>query len=255
MTTICWISIDPMLGEPKTYPETNTIEQEFQSGKDNIYLETFCRTIHFQEPFTQTTPRIGAKPKGIRSVVRGNLGENITVYLWPNGRWYTKLPDCTYVPENKYVTIQEPKNIPETWQWCDRNYDKTKYALERNWHNFSDEISTQIEDISKRNESISITIGLTPYILSDFQGAYGIQTNNVTGMIRAIRRGRSEFVCKKLAENLKDESCAFCMEEFKDTPHIPTKETECKHTFHWTCLNNYKSRGHNPICPLCRASI
>lgn len=253
MTTIRWISIDPILGEPKTYPESSHIEQEFQCGKENIFLETFCRTIHFQQPFTQTTPRVGSKPRGIRSVVRGDLGDKFTVYLWPNKRWYTTIPG-EYTPQ-KQVIIQEVENIPETWQWCDREYDKTNYALERNWHNFSDELSTQIEDTCKQSGSTTITIGLTQYILSDFQGSYGIQTNNVTGMTRAIRRGRSKFVGKELSENLQNESCALCMEDFKDTPHIPIRETPCKHTFHWTCINNYTSREQNPRCPMCRADI
>jgi hypothetical protein len=253
MTTISWISIDPILGEPKTYPESNLIETEFQNGKETIFLETFCRTIHFKEPYTQTTPRIGAKPKGIRSVVRCNLGEQVIVYLWPNSRWYSTQPRD--IKEIKYIIIQEAENIPETWQWCDRDYDNTKYALERNWHNFSGEISNQIEETSKHRGSMTITIGLTPYVLSDFNGSYGIQTNSVTGMTRAIRRGISKFVGKELSENLQDESCALCMEDFKDTPHVPLRTTSCNHTFHWTCLNNYKSRESCPRCPMCRASI
>lgn len=255
-TTICWISIDPILGEPKTYTETDMIEQQFKNGAENIFLETFCRTIDFKKPFTQTTPSIGSKPRGIRSVVRCNLGEQITVYLCPNGRWYSTIPtNNSKQPINKQIIVQAAENIPETWQWCDKHYNYTKYALESNWHNFSEEISNQIEETYKHRGSITITIGLTNYILSNFEGSYGKQENSTTGMTRVIRRGISKFVSKKLEENLQDELCALCMEDFKDTLHIPRKTTLCNHTFHWTCLNNYKSRDHNPRCPMCRTDI
>ena len=251
MTTIRWISIDPVLGESKTYQETNHIEHEFQSGKENVYIETFSITINFKQiPFTQTTPPFGTKPKGFRSVVRGNLGDIIIVYLWPNRKWYT-----TFSPDNistKQVIIKEIENIPETWQWCDKEYKNVKYALESNWHNFSKENSDQIEEHSKQLRNLTINIGLTPYLISNFESSYGVQKNCVTGVRRVIRRGRSNFISKELPQNLQDESCALCMEEFKDTPHIPTRQTICKHTFHWTCLNNYKSREYTPLCPMCR---
>ena len=141
------------------------------------------------------------------------------------------------------------KNIPGR---TNKEYKNVKYALERNWHNFSKDNSDQIEEQSKQLGNLTINIGLTPYLIYNFESSYGVQKNCVTGVKRVIRRGRSNFISKKLPQNLQDESCALCMEEFKDTPHIPTRETICKHTFHWTCLNNYKSREYTPLCPMCR---
>lgn len=251
---IRWGSIDPIMGFSKTYPESAKIEQVFCNGEHTIFIDTFSITVHLREPFHQTTPRIGSKPKGYRSVFRGEVGQSITIYLWSNSRWYTTVPSDMLNPISKQVIIEEIEEIPEVWQWCDRYSDNTKYALARNWHNFPDEISSEIEEKSKiPNSSLIITIGLTRYELSNFEGGYGIQKNITTNMTRAIRRGRSKFVCKELEEHLQEESCCLCMEDFKDTLKFPRRTTSCNHTFHWSCLNNYKARTSHPRCPMCRA--
>lgn len=195
----------------------------------------------------------GAKPKGYRSVFRGEVGQSITIYLWSNDRWYTGVPSNISNHMSKQVIIEE---IPEVWQWCDRESVKTQYALERNWHNFSDEMSAEIEEKSKvPNGSLLITIGVTQYELNNFEGGYGVQRNMTTNVTRVIRRGRSKFICKELEAHLQDESCALCMEDFKDTLNFPRRTTSCNHTFHWSCLNNFKARTSVPRCPMCRADI
>ena len=144
----------------------------------------------------------GAKPKGYRSVFRGEVGQSITIYLWSNDRWYTGVPSNISNHMSKQVIIEE---IPEVWQWCDRESVKTQYALERNWHNFSDEMSAEIEEKSKvPNGSLLITIGVTQYELNNFEGGYGVQRNMTTNVTRVIRRGRSKFICKELEAHLQD---------------------------------------------------
>ena len=253
---IRWGSIDPIMGLAKTYPESAKIEEAFSNGEQTMSIDTFSITVHLQQPFHQTTPCIGTKPKGYRSVFRGEVGQPINIYLWQNQRWYTNIRSNISNPISKQVIIEEIEEIPEVWQWCDRESDKTKYALEGNWHNFTDEMSAEIEEKSKvPNGSLLITIGLTQYELFHFQGGYGVQRNLTTNVTRVIRRGRSKFICKELEEHLKDESCALCMEDFKDTLNFPRKTTFCDHTFHWSCLNNYKARTSHPRCPMCRKDI
>ena len=256
-TNIRWGSIDPIMGLAKTYPESQKIEEEFLAGKESMFIDTFSITINLKQPFHQTTPCIGAKPKGYRSIFRGAIGQIITIYFWSNSnRWYIIPPNNIQNPITKQVVIEEFEEVPEIWQWCDLEYCDTKYALERNWYNFTDEISQKIDEQSKiPNGRLIINIGLTQYELSNFEGGYGIQMNTFTNVTRVIRRGRSKFICKELEENLQDESCALCMEDFKDTKHIPRKKTPCNHTFHWTCINNYKVRTIYPRCPMCRTSI
>ena len=113
----------------------------------------------------------------------------------------------------------------------------------------------EIEEKSKiPNSSLIIIIGLTQYKLSNFEGGYSVQTNINTNITRIIKKGRYKFIAKDLEENLQDKSCPLCIQKFKDTLHFPRKTTYCNHTFHWSCLNNYKARTFNPICPICRAN-
>ena len=90
-------------------------------------------------------------------------------------------------------------------------------------------------------------------MIHSFNGAYAIQENIQTGIKRAIRRGCTPTPEIILPDNLRDESCALCMDSFVDTPELPIKKTKCNHSFHWTCINAYIAQNtYNPLCPLCR---
>ena len=254
--TICWVSIDPWNGNTITYPESQTIEEAYQNKEDDIFLENFTRTIHFKDCLHQTTPAVGNKPKGYRSVIRGNVGDKVKVFYWIcSKRWYLYPP--SYYTDIKEGILDHIESKPEIWQWCDKIYEDTQYALERNWHNYAPEFNTIIEETYKSHTtSVDLTIGLTKYSIHSFRGAYARQENMQSGITRAIRRGCTPTPEITLPDHLQDESCALCMDSFADTPELPIKKTKCNHSFHWTCINGYKTQNTgDPKCPLCRAPL
>ena len=257
MTEIKWGSLEPIQGKLDIYEASPQIETAYQNGRSSIYLEScFNATVFFTEPFHQKTPAVGGKLAGYRSVIRGTIGQTFTVYFHTDkNRWYTTPTD--YDTQTKDITIEEVQfNIP-VWQWCDLDEDKTHYARDKNWHNYSEELNSTIETAyTSHQSSINIPIGVTQYIIHSFTGTYAIQENTHTHSKKRIRRGDKPYQEVVLPDNLQDESCALCMERFVDTPTFPTRKTACGHTFHYTCINAYKVREtYNPVCPMCRTAL
>lgn len=257
MTEIKWCSLEPIEGKLDIYEASSQIETAFQNGLPSIYLpNSFNATVFLTEPFHQNTPAIGGKPAGYRSVIKGTVGQTFEIYFHSHKhRWYTTPPD--YDTQTKNITIEEVQFNPPVWQWCDLEDHETKYAREKNWHNYSEELNSTIETAYTSHQSlIDIPIGVTQYIIHSFTGSYAIQENTHTHIKRRIRRGYTEYKEVTLPEHLQDESCALCMESFVDTPTFPTRKTVCGHTFHYTCINGYKAREtYNPTCPMCRGAL
>jgi len=248
-----WTSFDPNTGNQQPYMDTNLIEEAFLADKSSIYLEKcFNATIYLTYPQYQTTPAVGSKPIGWRSVMRGTVGTNITIY------WDTTMEKWTIYSDQyshtKQLTIEAYKPTPVAWQWCDREYHASHHCGDKNWHNYSTEINAIIEDAYQtRIDHIDINVGLTGYRIRSFSGTYAIQENIKTGIVRMIRRSHILPASHCLPDELSDESCALCLESFSETLDFPIRKTQCGHYFHWTCLNSYKQHGHR--CPMCRQNL
>jgi uncharacterized membrane protein YgcG len=91
--------------------------------------------------------------------------------------------------------------------------------------------------------------------------AYGLFGGIFCCIINADRRKRNRYLKVKRvltemerqaaqakASKYHVESCAICLETFKDAPE-PTRVLACGHTFHTACLSGWE-RG---TCPICRA--
>jgi len=82
---------------PYSADETAAIEDAFARGHQSINLPTcFNATIHFNRRFGghhhQTTPAVGSKPEGYRSVLRGTAGMKATLH-WDGSMWRLELPN------------------------------------------------------------------------------------------------------------------------------------------------------------------
>ena len=93
-------------------------------------------------------------------------------------------------------------------------------------------------------------------MVHSFNGTYAIQENMTTHIKRAVRRGRFLTAKVVLPENLQDECCALCINKFAETPEIPIRKTICNHTYHYTCINEYKAKNTYDLkCPICREPL
>ena len=95
-----WGSFERNTGSwtPYSAAETAAIEDAFARGLQSINLPTcFNATIHFNRfggHHHQTTPAVGSKPEGYRSVLRGKAGEKATLHWdWDRSMWRLEYPD------------------------------------------------------------------------------------------------------------------------------------------------------------------
>ena len=256
-STPLWGSIEPNSGKLHIYPETQQIEEAYQRGDPTIFLqECFNATIFLTQPYKQNTPAVGSKPPGYRSVIREIPGQTIKIYWWDNKkRWYTNpTHNQTYT---KDITVNNVEFLPPKWQWCDLDIANSRNAKDKNYKNYANEYNDLIENAyNTRQPCVDLTIGLTYYKIHTFVGSYAIQENMTTNIKRMVRRGRAKTIIIPLPEELQDESCALCTDSFAETSDIPIIKTTCGHTFHHTCINQYKARNqHNQKCPMCRAPL
>lgn len=270
MATPIWGSFERNTGTwtPYSAVENELIEASYQNRAPSAEVPTcFNAVVHFnygggaQDFHHQMTPAVGSKPPGFRSVLRGTVGQKVTLYWWDEARmWRLDYPPTApqYVQE---VGIQPPPNSADVggpeyhWQWCDLTGSAIKDAVEVNWHPYASEHSEEIEQAWTRGERLQLTIGLTGYSIGDWQGSYGTQRNLTTNCVRQVRRGRFT-VMDSTPGSLVDDSCALCTELFTDTPQWPIRRTPCGHAFHYTCLQHILRRpGRENRCPMCRRSL
>jgi Flp pilus assembly protein TadD len=64
------------------------------------------------------------------------------------------------------------------------------------------------------------------------------------------RRSQAKFTMATFASTEDGDQCAICLEPIAD-PY----ELDCLHTFCRGCINAYKERGVNDVCPYCRAPL
>jgi len=252
-----WGSIERNTGAWCPYTQTEDIEAAFQRGDASIFLpECFNATILFGQGMYhhQTTPAVGSKPEGARSVIRGEVGQTVSLF-YADHKWTTHLPDVAGAPSQDVTIFENTAALTDhRWQWCDLQIDSPYPAVESNWHPYAEEHSSIIEDAWKQGVSTELVIGLSTYRICSFQGTYAIQHNLTSGFKRQVRRGRFAVQAPAPDSSLADESCALCTELFSETPQWPVTRTPCGHTFHYTCLNQLVSRqGH--ACPLCRQPL
>jgi len=261
--TIVWGSFERNTGDWAPFDETDAIEAAYQQGRRSIFLPTcFDATVYFERPFCyQTTPPVGAKPMGIRSVLRGVVGQRVQLYWRPDMQpaAFRLEPPNLFAERVVDVEITPRLEVATIWQWCDLTGEAVAFAIEQNWHNYCSSDSHLIESAwaqGRTSTVVSLFAGLTEYEIRDFRGAYATQYNLRTGAERLVRRARLlQGNDAALAETmLPDEICSLCAERFVDNPHWPISTTHCKHMFHATCLEHVMKEP-SPRCPICRQSI
>jgi len=267
MSSFVWGSFERNTGTwtPYSAAENAAIEDAFARGDPSIDLPTcFNAVLHFNRSgghHHQTTPAVGSKPAGYRSVLRGTPGMMATLYWWDEGSTRMWRLECPNQPGHEQqveiFAMEQTASDPEyIWQWCDLVGSDVARAVEMNWHAYAPEHGEQIEAAWAQRADLQLDIGLTRYQLGQWQGTYGSQRNESTGVSRQLRRGRFA-VAATTPEAYRDDSCALCTEAFAETPQWPIRRTPCNHAFHYTCLQHIL-RGASRVaarCPMCRASL
>ena len=255
---------------PYSTAENEAIEANFVSGQPSADVPScFNAVVHFNrnpEPdqhHYQMTPSVGNKPPGFRSVLRGEVGQRVTLHWWESdytgtaAMWRLDLPPAAH--HTQEVTVEAPadaQGAPEyVWQWCDLTGRAIENAVEMNWHSYAEEHGEEIEQAWSQRSPLELVIGLTGYSIGGWNGIYGTQKNNTTGCERQVRRGRFAIE-QSTPEAYREDSCALCTELFTDTPQWPIRRTPCGHAFHYTCLQHILRRGgQQNRCPMCRQSL
>ena len=265
---VVWGSIERNTGTwtPYSAQENAQIEAAFQNpAVADVEVPTcFNAVVHFAREagahHHQLTPAVGTKPVGFRSVLRGHVGQAVTLHWWEDQRrWQLEVPDASVQARvlTQEVTVEPPMAGPEafTWQWCDLIGQAVADAREINWHPYAPDHGARIEAAWSTSIELQLDIGLTSYRIGGWQGTYGQQTNLTTGAVRQVRRGRFTVLTTTPAD-YAEESCALCTESFADTPEWPIRRTPCRHAFHWTCLQHLLRQRQGQLrCPMCRSSL
>lgn len=169
-----WGSIERNTATWCPYPDQEAVESACQRGERSIFLPAcFNATVHFMSPphnHYQLTPAVGTKPAGFRSVLRGTVGQVVTVFWHATERmWRLDHPGQRPgedAPHTCEVTIDAapPARTEVRWQWCDLSGEAFAHALEANWHGYADEHSDAIEAAWAQGQScLSLVIGLSQY--------------------------------------------------------------------------------------------
>ena len=213
---ICWGSFERNTGAWCPFTEQDAIEAAYQANEASIHLPAcFDATVHFSEPHCfQRTPAVGSKPSGFRSVLRGEVtlnlplkspcdpltaashrfevGSVVRLHYWASSKTF-RLDAPTNEPPSYVVDVKieaAPQERPVTWQWLDLPPSALASAMDLNWHSFAPEHSEAIEQASRATMGrVEIIIGLTKYVIQNFNGAYAEQRNERTGARRSVRRG------------------------------------------------------------------
>jgi hypothetical protein len=252
-----WGSFERNTGTWCPFAETAAVEAAFQRGAPSIFLPTcFNATVHFGEggKCYQTTPAVGPKPAGYRSVLRAVPGQKVFLHWWTDAKMFRlDCPTNNQALQGSEATI--PRELPScsaagaVWQWCDLTGPDAGNAIETNWHDYDPEDSAAIEEAySARRESLPLCIGVTNYIIRGFNGAYAVQHNTRTNVDRLTRRitsvsheahssmrssisaadpasASASAAAEAAAQRdaLAAETCALCTERFEDKPHWPVR--------------------------------
>ena len=146
-----WGSFERTTGGWYPYVEQAQIEAAFKRGERSVFLPTcFSATIHFATPYCyQSTPAVGSKPAGFRSVLRGTSGQRVMLHWWGDMMAY-RLEEPPPAARTGHTLEVEITPMPveaaqSVWQWCDLKGDDMPFAVEGNWHDYAPEHSEQIE--------------------------------------------------------------------------------------------------------------
>jgi len=261
---ICWGSFERNTGAWCPFTEQDAIEAAYQANEASIHLPAcFDATVHFSEPHCfQRTPAVGSKPSGFRSVLRGEVGSVVRLHYWASSKTF-RLDAPTNEPPSYVVDVKieaAPQERPVAWQWLDLPPSALASAMDLNWHSFAPEHSEAIEQASRATMGrVEIIIGLTKYVIQNFNGAYAEQRNERTGARRSVRRGYASDAAPPAApDDLASDFCGLCTEKFSETAHWPVHRLpECGHAFHHSCIQHVLTapNAYTRKCPICRRTL
>jgi len=116
----------------------------------------------------------------------------VRLHYWASSKTF-RLDAPTNEPPSYVVDVKieaAPQERPVAWQWLDLPPSALASAMDLNWHSFAPEHSEAIEQASRATMGrVEIIIGLTKYVIQNFNGAYAEQRNERTGARRSVRRG------------------------------------------------------------------
>ena len=120
------------------------------------------------------------------------MGSVVRLHYWASSKTF-RLDAPTNEPPSYVVDVKieaAPQERPVAWQWLDLPPSALASAMDLNWHSFAPEHSEAIEQASRATMGrVEIIIGLTKYVIQNFNGAYAEQRNERTGARRSVRRG------------------------------------------------------------------
>lgn len=252
-----FVSLEALSGNYiDVYPESaQNLLNSLQIGH-SVFLGADCFnatvTRLSESKYIQTTPAIASigKRSGQRSVMKLTNRTSVKVYRQNNMNW--TFFASGYVNHSKDLCLLHILRYPSStsvWQWSSKV--GTLYTISENdWISYSQETCNNIETAwASGYPSISVNVGMKQYeihFLMDDEGhpsAFGKQCYyNKERWVRRALRNLSQFETPT-----NEESCALCLENFSDTPHMPWIKTDCNHTFHAVCIDRIRDR-----CPMCR---
>lgn len=268
---VVWGSFERNTGTWCPYPDSAKIEAAYQRGAVDVFLpECFNAHVHFNRMgphHHQTTPAVGAKPAGYRSVLRGTPGDQALLYFHLDaglgGMWRLD-PPASRGQTQQVEVVAASATATQLWQWCDLTGSDIATAKENNWHTYDAAISADLEaGRAAGRASVQFVVGISTYVVGEFSGAYAVQRNSASGARRMVRRyvsGLAPPPAEQLSETdqaaLAGDSCGLCTEPFTEHPQWPVTRTNCGHAFHHTCLGQLLQMDTaRRKCPLCRVPL
>lgn len=260
-----FVSINPVTGEVDTYgSDAQSLLSRLVPGAA-VFLGERCfnATVKMNPDgsYHQTTPAIfgeRGKPAGARDVVNVHDGlTTITVYK-SGRRWGAR---AIHPSESKVKNVMPVERHVVTWQWCTEL--SLGRAQERHWIPYTDETVSRLEEqwtSGADTFDVSINVGIRGYVIHvDRANAFWVQndaSHQKSRWVRRIHERESSAQRRRelMLQDVPQDVCCLCFDEFSESVHMPRHKTSCGHVFHAACLQPVLDRA-DARCPLCRCSI
>ena len=251
-----WISIDPISGNLYAYPEYA------QKLLDNADVDTYvdlgigCFNAII---FKCSNGKHVQKTNRIRSVKEITDDTQTVLTMQCRDRLWSLHGEVNCISSKLELVPQIPRII--LWSWCSQTHFS---RFDIDWIPYSADLQDKIENAwTDSVPEIDLLIGLQKYkIVFNFNSSFMFQLSKDNTRRRFVRRcfqtqeqydHIKSLLCQKADANTR-ETCAICIENFSDTPHLPLCRLKCGHEFHCACMSWIRI-SVSPKCPICREEI
>ena len=266
-----FVSACPLSGKIDAYPAEiqDKLRDALLNGTKSVFLGSTCflATVHLESTgwHYQTTPPLGSKKKGFRSVAVLPVEQtHVKVYFSSRGIW-TLHPTETNCAFRMVERCDVPSEI--VWEWS--TIANLANCRENAWISYRSDASVILEDAwnaanrLQSAQTVDIETGLAKKRVTVEPGKAFFQqrdlhTNNLRWARRSYRtKSECERKCielKRRVSYLDGEVCSICTDAYRDTAEWPVMRLSCGHSFHACCIRQCMSH-ETTRCPLCRAEI